>query len=411
MSATRLPLTLGIIALLLHALAAGCAADDQQAIADIFDKARTATAAQSSYRIDTSASHTMDTVGEIGAGQGEGAFVAPDRVRVRLTSDEVETIGLVIGSVKYTRSFPFAPERSPLSGIIMSAVTADSLSLGHSLATHFLETPDRRVERLPDDSIDGVATWHFRLPETTIDQIATLRDRIKSEIDPYRKRTLETTVEEWQEKGEPTISREVWIGQSDYIVRQQSIATINPLLDAAAEARGYPHGSRETTTLVLRFHDFGKPLTIEPPDLTGPPRTEPRSPSERSDCWFVSSEGDSLELLSLDPPAGTTLRPTERVLLTAQVRYDLVSHDSATIRFRVGGINTPSGIDQTRNIEIPRGSGVATLLTDIVVPFRSQIDVVLSMGPSPAVTLTLTKECFTNMAQTPFSTYPIAPTG
>jgi hypothetical protein len=203
-------------------------------------RARMATLAAESWREQGAASYSAD--GEVLEITWEGEVAAPDRWRVRITTETGQWCEATrIGEQSYVRtSMPDSGGAAGGGACVMLPIT------------EVLEPLDLLIdlEQLPDEDIDNVQCLHYR---GKIDMDAFVqREEAKtgSQLPPE--------LLELMRRGSMEV--ELWVGKDDYLIRQISRLDHMPELEGGtAEERWI----RQST--VMRFYDFNEPISIEPP--------------------------------------------------------------------------------------------------------------------------------------------------
>jgi len=250
---------------------AGCSKAKELVPALVFEKAYAATTEEViSFHLIISGAATAEGMGEIGIFEGEADYLAPDRLRWRVTKGSgglVIRLGetIMIGNRMYMRESEssswtmreFPQEMSP-----MATGLAEMVDLQKNL--EFMKSPSESVVKLDDEAIDGVESWRYR---TSVDLLETQIRAMEEEIDPELKASLQELVEIFRKQA-TTQTTEVWIGKEDYLVRQLRVATSQN----AAGSQGFgditiPEGTRFTVTMTLRFSGFNEPVEIEAPSV------------------------------------------------------------------------------------------------------------------------------------------------
>jgi len=87
---------------------------------------------------------------------------------------------------------------------------------------------------------------------------------------------------------------------------------------------------------------------------------------EDDECYNVQSPNDKVELISIDPPAGSIFAAGESVNVRAELRYTLDSHDEAVIGISYDLQPDIGGSLRFAENKISRGSGVVVIEGDFV---------------------------------------------
>jgi hypothetical protein len=231
-------LTVCIVALLMSLVACTSGPD----LRATTTRAITSTLDAESWRVQGTARYSAD--GETQEWTWEGEFAAPDRSRVKITTETSTWCEATrIGEENYVRTSDM-PE-SGGAGSEMDCVIVGSM-------TEELEPLDLLVdlERLPDEEIDNVQCLHYRgrmdMDALVHREQARTGSQLPSEL--------------WELMRRGSMEVELWVGKDDYLIRQMKRLDHMPELEAGtAEERWI----RQST--VQRFYDFNEPISIEPP--------------------------------------------------------------------------------------------------------------------------------------------------
>ena len=233
----------------------GCG--EQLNLREVTTKAITATCEAQSYR--TSAVQTYTVNGESGESTYESEFVAPDRYHSKTRSGNNWSETIFIGDKSYIRSTDIpqwcespCQYYDPVSGAKTTA-EATLIPLEKELKPlNWLS----ELEKLPDEESDGVACWHYRSRvdmDSYVDEMLTKREG--SQVPPEVTEALEN-MRRW------TRNIELRVEKDSYLIRQLKEDVRYTMVD--------PDTGEEklvTESVTMRFHDFNKPISIEPPQM------------------------------------------------------------------------------------------------------------------------------------------------
>lgn len=203
--------------------------------------ASTCTEQAQSWRVQGAASYSSD--GETQETTWDGEFAAPDRSRVKITTETgMWCEATRIGDQSYVRA-----SHMPDSGGAAGGGSCVMLPI-----TEVLEPLELLIdlEQLPDEDIDNVQCLHYR---GRVDMDAFV-EKEKARMGPQ----LPPELLELMRRG--SMGVELWVGKDDYLIRQMR------LLDHMPEwGAGTPEERWMRQSTVLRFYDFNEPISIEPP--------------------------------------------------------------------------------------------------------------------------------------------------
>ena len=255
-----------IVLCLLLLTFAGCSKATELAPALVLKKAYAATSEEvTSYHFSASGAVTADGMGEIGIFEGEGDYLAPDRLQGRGTKGLELGETITIGNKMYMRESEsslwrmreFPQELPPMSTRFAGMVDPHK-------NLEFMKSPSESVVKLDDEGIDGVKSWRYR---TSVDLLETQIRAMEEETDPELKASLQELVEIFRRQA-MTQTTEVWIGKEDYLVRQLRIATSQNAVGSQEFGDiTIPEGTRFTVTMTLRLSGFNEPVEIEAPSV------------------------------------------------------------------------------------------------------------------------------------------------
>ena len=251
---------------------AGCSKAKELVPALVLEKAYAATTEEvTSFHFTISGANTAEGMGEIGIFEGEGDYLAPDRLRIRGTKGSELGETITIGNKMYMReseSSPWTmrefPQEMPPTATRYAGMVDPQKNL------EFMKSPSESVVKLDDEAIDGVKCWRYR---TSIDHLEKQIQAMEEETDPEIKASLQELVEIFR-KVEMTQTNEVWIGKEDYLVRQFRIAASQNAVGSQEWTNSsefgditIPEGTRFTVTMTLRLSGFNEPVEIEAPSV------------------------------------------------------------------------------------------------------------------------------------------------
>jgi hypothetical protein len=191
--------------------------------------------------VQGTASYSSD--GEAQETTWEGEVAAPDRSRVKLTTETGKWCEATrIGEQSYVRASDM-----PESGAAVSEVACVMGSMTEELEPLELLID---LERLPDEEIDNVQCLHYRGRMDMDALVQREQARTGSQLPP----------ELWELMRRGSMEVELWVGKDDYLIRQMKRLDHMPEWEAGtAEERWM----RQST--VQRFYDFNEHISIEPP--------------------------------------------------------------------------------------------------------------------------------------------------
>jgi hypothetical protein len=206
-------------------------------------RARMSTLAAESWRVQGTSSYSAD--GETQETTWEGEFAAPDRWRVKITTEAGKWCEATrIGEQSYVRA-----SHMPDSGAAAGGAACVMGSMTEELEPLELLID---LERLPDEEIDNVQCLHYR-GRMDMDALVQREEASTgSQLPP----------ELWELMRRGSMEVELWVGKDDYLIRQMKRLDHMPELEAGTAQEKW---MRQST--VLRFYDFNEPISIEPPPL------------------------------------------------------------------------------------------------------------------------------------------------
>jgi len=222
---------------------------------EVTTKAITATCEAQSCRTSAVQTYTVD--GESGENTFESEFVAPDRYHSKTRSGNNWSETISIGDKSYIRGTDIpqwcespCQYYDPVSGATTTAQTT-SIPLEKELEPlNWLV----ELEKLPDEEIDGVACWHYHGKvdmDSYVDMLKKTAGREYGQIPEH----LEE-MRRWLR------NLELWVEKDGYLIRQLKeevrFTMVNP--DTGEE-------SLYSGSTTMRFYDFNKPISIEPPQM------------------------------------------------------------------------------------------------------------------------------------------------
>lgn len=245
-------LLLLLTAFLALILAAGCGKALSGNPGDVVSKAHAATIEVSSYRVEGTMAYASET--ETVDGSFEVEYVAPDRIRIKSSGGGGWSEAIFIGDMAYSRDSDHPDWRSQDGGFSVAVVLSpvapqETLRLLQSLVD---------LQQLTDEEINGVNCLHYK---GRVDVMA-LVDEQKARLDPsepYYEQFLEAL--ELQARSEVDV--ELWIGEGDYLIRQEKVDRQMLLISPGDSQDEEPSWAADTST--MRFFDFNEPITIEAP--------------------------------------------------------------------------------------------------------------------------------------------------
>jgi len=207
----------------------------------ITTRAITSTLAAESWREQGTSSYSPD--GETQETTWEGEVVAPDRSRVKITTETgMWCEATRIGDQSYVRT----------SDMRESGGAASEMACVMLPMTEELEPLELLIdlERLADEEIDNVQCLHYR---GKIDMDAFV-EKEKAETGSQLPPEL------WELMRRGSMEVELWVGKDDYLIRQMKRLDHMPEWEAGTAEEKW---MRQST--VQRFYDFNEPISIEPP--------------------------------------------------------------------------------------------------------------------------------------------------
>ena len=258
--------SVALLCLLLLA-SVGCSKAEELAPALVLERAYAATQEVTSYHFTMSVAVAAEGMGEFHVSNGEGDYVAPDRVRMKSTEGVELSEQINIGRkmyIKPSESSAWFVQEFPKDEPTFATGFGNMVDPKRNL--EFMQSPGENVTQLDDEVIDDVESWRYRLPTTSTDPLKNLMEDIEKEADPQRKEMLGALIEVMRKMGERTRTTEIWIGKEDYLVRQFSTATSQNAV--GSEEFGnitIPEGTRYTVTMTFKLFGFNEPVEIEAP--------------------------------------------------------------------------------------------------------------------------------------------------
>lgn len=228
---------------------------------DVIERASAAAGDVTSYHFIMSVTLSVEEAGEIDVAEGEGDYLAPDRVWVRGMPGEEQ---IIIGRNLYRRGSESSewrvveiPEGTP-PGMGYASMMDPQANL------EFLTSPDEGVVWLPDEVIDGVDTWHYRRTVDIVEHMGLI-ERMEGETDPEEKEWWQEVIDLTRER-ETTLEFETWIGKEDYLVRQtRSAQSVKALYSDDPFDIAIPEGATYTITWTMKLSKFDEAVEIEAP--------------------------------------------------------------------------------------------------------------------------------------------------
>ncbi|MFC1925087.1 hypothetical protein ACFLW2_00135 [Chloroflexota bacterium] len=246
----------------------------------VSDKAYAATMGVESFHFESS---TSDTIWHEGMQVYEnpdmqwimaGDFLAPDRMKWTQWTKDGQKLGEVriIGDKKYewnseTGEWVLWPWNPGVEGDTVQELAGYAQPV--SIAEMLKEIKD--VEELPDEVIDGVNCLHYR---GKWDVLKDMREEMEKETDPAIKASLQKQLElneQNHERWGTTFTMEFWIGEGDYLVRQQRLITSSK---GTPDEFGLNYNDiqvpadaivTKSMTSTVKFSRFDEPVEIEAP--------------------------------------------------------------------------------------------------------------------------------------------------
>jgi len=223
-------------------------------LTEVTARAIVATLKTQSYR--TSAVGTYAVDGESGGSIYETEFAAPDSSHTKTSSGGTWSEVISIGENSYLRSSekPYWCQ-SPCQYDDGSSAQATSISLEKQLEPlNWLVD----LKQLPNEEVDGVNCWHYQGKVDMDSYVDTLKEA--AETKDWRMSEQQTdNIEEMRSR---KWNFKLWVEKDTYLMRQlkdeMSLTMVNP--DTGEE-------SLFTGNTTMRFYDFNRPISIEPPQM------------------------------------------------------------------------------------------------------------------------------------------------
>jgi hypothetical protein len=214
----------------------------------IMAKAYAATSEAQSYSLIVSGTRTSG--GKTISESMETLFSSPDRYHFKLIQEGQTEEIIIIGDKQYVKD-------SDMSRNMMRAMTASVSSFHNTETTLGLMDVLTNLQKLSDEKIDGTPCLHYKGRVDIEKQIADARRSMQESRE--RMGSDRPTDEEIDEMSESmrsiNIEVELWIGKSDYLVRQWK----------NDQQRLDDNGELIASSTLYKFHNFNQPVTIEPP--------------------------------------------------------------------------------------------------------------------------------------------------
>jgi hypothetical protein len=209
----------------------------------VMAKAYAATSSLQSYQMTIYATSTYEE--KTSEETSEWEFTSPDRLHAKITLDGETYEFIIVGDKQYVRE----PENASANlRISVSSSATPILSKENTLQILDALTD---LQKLPDGEIEGVDCFHYR-GRFDVEQI--IKEQ-KAKLDPTQPGYEERLEGLEQLRGIKT-EVELWIGKDDYLIRQMKRDTQVPADNI---------GGWSTSSSVVKYYDFDKPITIEPP--------------------------------------------------------------------------------------------------------------------------------------------------
>ncbi len=207
----------------------------------VMAKTYAATSNLQSYRMFSSIKSTLE--GKTSEATFEAEFVAPDRHRVKATTNGDWVEFIIIGDKQYFRDSD--PSRTTSVGVSSSSILSkeDTLKIIDSLTD---------LEKLPDEKIEGVDCIHYQ-GRVNVDRVIAEQ---KAKLDP-RQPHYEEMLKGLEGMRNMKAEAELWIGKDDYLIRQIKHDMQVPSEDT---------GKLDTSSSLVKYYDFNEPIVIEPPE-------------------------------------------------------------------------------------------------------------------------------------------------
>ena len=212
----------------------------------VMAKAYAATTSVQSYRFNLSIIY--DPNDSASNAHFDAEYSAPDRYHVQMIETEKDQIEefIVIGNKQYVKNTNMS------KNMITATITGFSSLLKKETTLGYLDMLTD-IQKLPDENIDGVDSFHYKGKIDVEQQIAEAkRSMLESRARLGTEHPTDEEIEkdlEHMRSGNTTF--ELWIGKEDYLIRQLKIERNNGLLN--------------TSIATFKFYDFNEPITIEPP--------------------------------------------------------------------------------------------------------------------------------------------------
>jgi hypothetical protein len=285
--------------------------------AGVIAKAYSATEGLLSYRATIS-----------GASAGDGLdsiieFVFPDRLHAIITSGEETDEFIVVGDKQYVKS-------GDMSRNTIIAFSNSATSMLSKEATLKILDSLTDLQRLPDEKIEGVNSFHYKGRFDTEKMI----EKEKARLAGMQSRMAPDDYQEMMKGLENSLNVktevELWIGKDDSLIRQIIQVTQAP------DSEGQLH----TSSMTFRYYNFNQPITIEPPlDVNG----------QLLDGWQLAG---SITPDSKQPVFGKSITSS----IGAQEGYTDWAHQEVKYSITI----TNNSIESVKNVRI----SIATMLTD-----------------------------------------------
>lgn len=237
-------------ALLLLAALTGCGCSGPSP-EEVIARAVDAIQEVQTYRFEMTSTMTME--GETNHGNMQGDFVSPDRLHMITTSDGDTAEGIRIGQMEYHR-------QSESDDWEVREWPPTMASTRNNFALSTIEILDSLVGlvKLRDEKIDGVSCFHYR---GSIDVEAQVEEQIAN-LDPAQP-GYEEMVRSIEQQLQSENDVEFWVGKEDYLLRR--FDTHYEMVYTEDEGEDTEREVSVSATYSLRFYDFNRPITIEPP--------------------------------------------------------------------------------------------------------------------------------------------------